>query len=136
MEGRWSVEYADGTTLNQWDSSPERPLGDIDWARAVTITLASEWASATFDVSPNIDGIKQSLRVRTFMLPAHGVAIRVFMLILSNEGLPVDGNSTRAVTYWAPNGSVHNCTDFECSIIGKWSQTAGKAGVLQDIPTH
>ena len=136
MSGTWSVEYVDGTILNQLDISPERPLSAIDWTQAKTITLTSEWASAAFDVSSKTAGIKQSLRIRTFMMPAHGLAIRVFMMVLSNAELPVDRNSTRAVTYWAPNGAVHTCTDFECSLVGSWSQTAVKDGALPAIPAH
>ena len=137
MEGTWSVEYADGTTLGQWDDTDtERPLRDIDWARAITITFDSEWSHATFDVSNAQPGIQTSIRCRTFMMPFVGIAIRVFMIVLSNTGESVTENSTRAVTYWAPNGAVHTCTDFLCSTVATWSQTISTQGTLGEIPTH
>lgn len=137
MEGMWSVKYVDGTTIGQWDNLPdERPLRDIDWARASTIMFSSVWNEAVFDVSTAVPGIQKSIRCRTFMMPAQGIAIRLFMLVLSNEGLPVNENSTRAVTYWAPNGAVHNCTDFLCSVVADWTQAAGKQGELSEIPDH
>lgn len=137
MEGTWSVEYADGTTLGQWDDmDTERPLRDIDWDRATKVIFDSEWGHATFDVSKVPPGVQTSIRVRTFMMPFVGIAIRVFMIVLSNAGEPVTENSTRAVTYWAPNGAVHNCTDFLCSIIATWSQNISTQGTLGEIPTH
>lgn len=126
----WMVTYADGSVLHQTDEqSPkylgapgtgEVPMNAIEWDRAKELHLESQWAKSVFRVVDPGPGLQTSLRRRTFSVLNSGIHATIMLVVTSEAGQEVDDNSVRHVTYWCPDGTVHDCHLFNCPDVANY----------------
>lgn len=130
--------YSDGTDLAQYDEKSPLFLGEpglgevpyraIEWNRVESLRLESQYHKSEFSIIQPPEGYKISLRRRAWG-SAQGDETMVFMIVVSVDGVEVDDQSTAHVTYWFPNGVVHDCPRFNCPDVAKYA-----SGMLHGIP--
>lgn len=128
MQLTWAVDYRDGTSLSQFDAtssdfiadSGEVPYRAIDWQRVSKLRLESQDAVVSFDVVPPHAGSKISLRSRHFRTPS-GLDTMCFMITESLADEEVTAETVKSVIYVFPDGTTHECPNFNCPDIGKYA---------------
>lgn len=147
-DATWAVHYADGTACASDDAAHpafvpdagEVPFRAVDWARAVRLTVRWPDRDTAVPIPPAPDGLAWSLRCRTFVrLRPDGPdgaadrdppAVRVYLLVLSAAGAPVDACSTREVVWLFPDGAARTTAalwDAEASAHAERLLTAAAA---------
>lgn len=132
----WTATYSDGSELAQYDQNNSNFIADagevpyraIDWPNVVKLTFESQQAVMSFDVNPAPPGIKVSLRSRHFRT-ASGIDTMCFMITESAEGQEVSADSVIRVLYVFPDGSVHECENFNCPDVANYGHK-----LLRDEP--
>jgi hypothetical protein len=122
------VIYEDGLMLNQYDKvSPdfdttagEVPYRAIKWPKVKQLTLASQLIEQSFDINQPPDGIKISLRSRTFMTITRD-EVQCMMLVLSEADKEVSSETAQSILYWFPDGTTHECGSFNCGDVGNYA---------------
>lgn len=143
----------------------EVPFRAIEWPRTTELVLESELAKSTFDISPPGDGYHLALKCRTYHVRAWrpGVPtyfpdrpepviepfqvlldVRAYLVCTMRDDVEVDlarvatlEAATVHVTYWLPDGSVHDCPHYDCPDVSRWVQDAAKGTYSGLMPaTH
>jgi hypothetical protein len=147
--GSWIALYNDGTSCWQYDTTHpgflsdghgggEVPYRAIDWSKVSQLKLESQWATATFDVTPPPEGYSVRLQSRHFRA-VDGTNTMCFMIVTLDDTKPLNMDdiqtyvaATVHVTYWFPNGVVHDCPHFECADASRYGMhmVHGKVGEL------
>lgn len=131
FEGSWAVRYKDGTILSQWESDTETPLRNIEWSNVEKVIFESEWEQRELEITYDSTVYVPHLRTRTLMVQEFG-QMRIFMIVLSLIGQPIDDDSVHYVLYWIPTGLVHECYKFNCPEVSQWG-TRFTAGQLESL---
>lgn len=145
IEASWAVRYKDGTLLAQYDASSEHfsaegqevPFKAIDWPNVAHVIFESQYDRMELPLAPAGPGKTWSLRARVTMGVA-GSSVRVFILLHSVAGVPVDEHSVDKAVYWTPTGILHTCRFFDCSSVRAYTQQLvhGRAAGAGLMPRH
>lgn len=145
MNASWGVVYYDGSMLSQFDKASsnfmpeagEVPYRAIEWEKVKSIKFSSQLAETNFDMGPIPTGNRMTLRSRHFKTLS-GANVMCFMLVLSDsEAEEVDSNSARSILYVFPDGTTHECENFNCPDIAEYGHRALRDEPVSIMPaTH
>lgn len=137
LSGSWAVEYTDGTFLQQFAGEQETPFRAIDWTKVAKIQFDSIYVTQELGVPQLPPGYRMALMCRNFWNGQQdgGETVRVFMVVTFDESKPINPDIAQtytdacvAVTYWVPNGVVHQCPHFFCKDVAEYC-----SGALHDV---
>jgi len=135
--GSWYVEYADHTSLWQYDEQHPQFLADgqgggevpyraIDWSKVERVPFESQWTEPTVYEVAHVDGYSVSLKSRHFRSP-EGTTTMCYMLVTTDDAIPIDPDriatqkaATLMMNFWFPNGVTHSCPDYDCPDVSRY----------------
>jgi len=59
-----------------------------------------------------------------------------FILLVSKPGMDIDAASVQQAMYWFPDGTLHDCTQFDCSEVRQYADGMLRGQVQGLMPNH
>jgi hypothetical protein len=124
MTGSWMVIYRDGSTLAQFDEHPEAvggevPMRCIAWPNVEILRLSSQFAETDIGL-PEEQRCEYRLVQRTMKTVAASASIYLLLMLTPGYAYPFEQRDVQRALYWLPDGSTHDCPDFECGAVAAY----------------
>ncbi len=120
MHGSWMVFLKDGRTIAQYDAdhpeafNGEVPMRVIPWPMVERLQLASQYAVTEFEIPEQPDA-EYRLVQRTMLTFQDSTTIFMLVMLVPGYAYPFEQKDVLRVMYWIPDGSTHDCTEYQCN---------------------